>query len=204
MIIKRIPTGQLEANCYIISDSEVGDAIVIDPGDEPDIIIEAIGTLKVKYIVLTHGHFDHVGAVPEIKAHTGAQVAIHEDDLPLYEAVSAQAAHWGFKLPDMPKPDLLLKEGDTIGGGEPLTVIHTPGHSPGSMCLYTEGVVITGDTLFMGSVGRTDFPGGSMPKLKQSFRRLMSLPDDTAVLPGHGPGTTIGKEKTENFFSFEV
>lgn len=205
MTIKCIPTGQLEANCYIVADEETNIALIIDPGDEPDRILEAAQGLDVQYIVLTHGHFDHLGAVPEIKEHTGAKVAIHEDEIETYKSVAAQGAFWGFKMPEMPAPDMLLNEGDEIEIGEvTFTVIHTPGHSPGSMCLYTKGVVITGDTLFANSVGRTDFPGGSMPKLKTSFRKLMALPDDTGVLPGHGPGTTIKRERTENFFSFEV
>ena len=171
MIVTSVPTGQLEVNCYILADEETGKAIIVDPGDDPETIVEAIAGLDVSMIVLTHGHFDHVGAVPAIKEKTGAKLALHEDEREMYAAVTEQGALWGFKMPKMPPPDVLLKEGDTVDAGElSLTVIHTPGHSPGSISLYAKGVVLTGDTLFMGSVGRTDFPGGSMPKLRQSLR----------------------------------
>jgi glyoxylase-like metal-dependent hydrolase (beta-lactamase superfamily II) len=204
MIIKTVPVGPLEANCYIVADEDTGKALIIDPGDEPDRILEAAGDFEVHYIVLTHAHFDHVGAVKEVKEATGAEIALHEDDLAVYRTVAEQGAIWGFELEDLPPPDMLLKGGDEIlFGGLGLAVIHTPGHSPGSISLYREGVLITGDTLFAGSVGRTDFPGGSMGLLRESFRRLMSLPDETSVLSGHGPATTIGREKRENMFSSE-
>ncbi len=207
MDIKNLVTGPLEVNTYIIFDPSTMDALIIDPGDEPDRIEEIIKSegLKVKYIVCTHAHFDHVGAVPELKKYTSAEVLIHEEELVIYEAARDMAAFWGYDIEPLPKPDGFLKEGDTIVvGGLSFKVMHTPGHSPGGICLYGEGVVITGDTLFAGSVGRTDFHGGSLPKLKESFKRLMSLPEDTVVLPGHGPKTTIGEEKINNFFIQEI
>ncbi len=202
MIIKTLPVGQLESNCYIIADEDTLKAIVIDPGDEPDRIIEDLDGLTVEHIVLTHAHFDHAGAVGEIKNATGAKIVIHENEKEHYAGIKDQGAFWGFNLSDLPEPDTFVKDGDEIVlGSFAFTVIHTPGHTPGGICLYLPEVVITGDTLFRGSVGRTDFPGGSIAELKNSFKRLMTLPDDTQVLPGHGPASTIGHEKSMNMFS---
>lgn len=202
MLINTLPVGQLESNCYIIHDPETNKAVIIDPGDEPDRILEQTKGMKVEYLILTHGHFDHIGAIPEIKKATGAKIVIHESEVEIYEASKEHAALWGFKLEDMPDPDVIVVEGDEIlSGNMSFAIIHTPGHTPGAISLYTGEVVITGDTLFAGSVGRTDFPGGSLTQLKESFRKLMRLPEDTAVLPGHGPATTIGREMTENMFA---
>ena len=207
MKIKTIITGPLEVNTYIIYDASTKDCLVIDPGDEPDRIEEVIRSegLNVKYIICTHAHFDHVGAVPELKESTGAPVLIHKEELLIYEAARDMAKFWGYDMKPLPEPDGFLKEGDTLEvGALRFTVIHTPGHSPGGICLYGEDTVITGDTLFAGSVGRTDFHGGSLPKLKESFKRLIDLPEDTVVLPGHGPKTTISQERTNNFFIHEL
>lgn len=207
MEIKGITVGPLEVNCYLISDTERKEAIVVDPGDEPDRILDLIeeGGLKVRYIVCTHAHFDHVGAVPELKEATSAEIVIHEEEGEVYEAARDMAAFWGYDIEPLPPPEVLTREGDEIGaGGLRFRVLHTPGHSPGGICLYGNGVVLTGDTLFAGSVGRTDFPGGDPERLKDSFRRLMSLPADTVVLPGHGPRSTIGRERVENLFRDEV
>lgn len=206
MIIQRIVTGPLEENCYIIGDDSTQQAIVIDPGDEPDRILDFIreNALAVKYIICTHAHFDHIGAVGDVKKATGAQVLIHPEDSALYDQAKDQAAIWGFAIDDTPQPDGSLNEGDTIRVGElSFQVLHTPGHSPGGICLYGEGIVITGDTLFHGSVGRTDFHGGSIEQLRASFRRLLDLPEDTLVYSGHGPETTIKREKRENYFVHE-
>ena len=204
MIVKTIPVGQLESNCYIIADEETNKAFVVDPGDEPDRIIEELADLKVDLIVLTHAHFDHAGAVGELKEATGAKIVIHEDERDHYASIKDQGAFWGFSLPNLPEPDMHIKDGDELVlDSLAFTAIHTPGHTPGGICLYTPGLVITGDTLFAGSVGRTDFPGGSIAQLKESFRRLMGLPDETKVLPGHGPATTIGRERSMNMFSAE-
>lgn len=207
MLIKNIVVGPLQVNCFIIADETSKKAVVIDPGDEPDRIMEIIkkNNLSVECIICTHGHFDHVGAVSELKQETGAEVLIHKEELEIYNAAKDMAAFWGYDFDPLPEPDKLLKNGDDIEiGGLRFNILHTAGHSPGGICLYGEGIVITGDTLFAGSVGRTDFYGGDMNKLKESFKRLMSLPENTRVLPGHGPETTIGHEKRENSFSEEV
>ncbi|MCK5286869.1 MAG: MBL fold metallo-hydrolase [Thermodesulfovibrionia bacterium] len=207
MIVNKITVGPLEENCFLISDKETKDAIIIDPGDEPDRIVNLIkkNGLKINVIVCTHAHFDHVSALGDIKKETDAKVLIHKDDAELYEKVKDQAALWGYDINDIPKPDVLLEEGDDIQAGNlTFKVLHTPGHSPGSICLYGEESIFTGDTLFCGSVGRTDFFGGDILQLKESFRRLMGLPEDTKVFSGHGPETTIGQEKQSNFFHKEL
>lgn len=207
MIIRKLVVGPLQENCYIVGDDRTREAIVIDPGDEPDRIVETIkeDKLNVSTIVCTHGHFDHLGAIGDIKRETGAKVLIHNDDLFIFKTARQQAALWGFEIDDMPDPDETVKDGDIIRVGNLVfKFIHTPGHSPGSICLYGEGVVFTGDTLFQDSVGRTDLPGGNMEKLKESFKRLLNLPDEIEVFPGHGPETTIGRERQENFFIYEL
>jgi len=203
VIIRSIPLGPLEANCFIVADEHSKKAMVIDPGDEPDRIMEVLRAehLSLQYIICTHAHFDHVGAVPEIKDQTGATVVIHKEEQEIYHGARDMAAFWGYRLDPLPEPDLLAEDGYEIRMGNlTFTVLHTPGHSPGGICLFGEGLVITGDTLFAGSVGRTDFHGGDMRKLKQSFERLMSLPPETVVLAGHGPNSTIARERSENFF----
>lgn len=204
MMVRSLVVGQLETNCYVVVEEEQKLAMVIDPGDEPDRILELAGGLDVQYIVLTHAHFDHAGAVQEIREATGADIAVHAAEMPVYEGISDQAAFWGFLMEPLPPPDIVLGEGDELLlGNTSFMVIHTPGHSPGGICLYGEGIVFTGDTLFAGSVGRTDFPGGSLKELKASFKRLMTLPPGTIVYPGHGPATTIEKELSDNMFSEE-
>ncbi|MDI6800588.1 MAG: MBL fold metallo-hydrolase [Thermodesulfovibrionales bacterium] len=206
MLIKNIVVGPLEVNCFIIADEISKKAVVIDPGDEPDRIMDIIRDkgLGVEHIICTHGHFDHVGAVSDLKKETGAKFLMHRDELEIYRAAKDMAAFWGFEMDDIIEPDDFVKEGDVIEVGSlSFEVFHTPGHSPGGICLYGEDIVITGDTLFAGSVGRTDFYGGDMNKLKESFKRLMSLSEKTRVLSGHGPETTIGYEKKENMFSEE-
>lgn len=207
MLIKTITVGPLETNCYIIADEAEGKAMLIDPGDEPDRIIDVVkkNGLTIEYIVLTHAHFDHVGAVVDMKNALGGKVAVHEDEMEIYNAVKDQGAFWGYDIEPLPPPDMLLKEADAIKLGSLIfKVLHTPGHSPGSICLLGEGVVITGDTLFQGAVGRTDFYGGDMGKLKESFKRLLTLPDDIKVLSGHGPSSTIEIERSENLFLGEI
>jgi glyoxylase-like metal-dependent hydrolase (beta-lactamase superfamily II) len=206
MIFKKFIIGQLENNCFIVGDEISKECFIVDPGDEPDRILDFLreNSLRLKYIICTHGHFDHVGAVSDIKKETGGSVVLHKEDLALYMRTKDQAASWGFEFDSQPAPDSFVSEEDTIRIGDlKFEVLHTPGHSPGGICLYGEGILITGDTLFAGSVGRTDFPGGDIQALKKSFKRLMSLPDDVKVLPGHGPESTIGKERIDNFFSYE-
>lgn len=207
MIIKQLIVGPLENNCYIIADKHSKEAFIVDPGDEPDRILDLIheNKFKAKYIVCTHAHFDHIAVISDIKQETDVKIVLHRDDLELYQNVKSQAALWGYEIDSLPDPDLFVEEDDTLTVGDlNFVILHTPGHSPGGICLYGEGIVITGDTLFAGSVGRTDLFGGDMKKLKVSYKRLMSLPEDTKVLPGHGPETTIKKEKVDNFFAFEV
>lgn len=207
MIVKKLVVGPLEENCYVVGDEKTKQAIVIDPGDEPDRIIELIkdNGFEVSTIICTHAHFDHIGVVGDIKKVTDAKILLHKDDIELYEGAKNQAAFWGYDLNDIPHPDGFLNEGDKVKVGNLIfKVLHTPGHSPGGICLYGEGVVITGDTLFQGSVGRTDFQGGDIIKLRESFKRLLDLPEDTTVLSGHGPETTIGIEKRENLFIGEL
>jgi hydroxyacylglutathione hydrolase len=203
MIIKSLVVGPLENNCFIIGDDSTKEVLVIDPGDEPDRILDLINenNFKVKYIICTHAHFDHVGAVPDLKNETGAKIVIHRDDLEIYRSATDQAVFWGYNLDPLPEPDMFVSEGDKIEVGNlRFEILHTPGHSPGGICLYGESILITGDTLFAGSVGRTDLYGGDIEKLKKSFRRLMSFPDKIRILPGHGPETTIGQEKSYNLF----
>ena len=207
MIIKRLVVGPLEENTYIIGDEATKQAIVIDPGDEPDRIMNEVKAngLEVIAIICTHAHFDHIGAAGDVKKATGANIILHKEDLETYDLAKDQAAFWGYSVDDLPQPDSYVDEGDEVKVGNlSFKVMHTPGHSRGGICLYGEGIVVTGDTIFQGSVGRTDFPGGSIEKLKESFKRLLDLPGNTQVLSGHGPETTIGNEKTGNFFVNEL
>lgn len=207
MRLQILPLGPLGANCVIVWDEASKEGFVVDPGDEPEIILDFIKKhgIKAKGIICTHAHFDHVGALTEIKEQTGARVMLHEAELELYIGVSDQAAFWGYDLEPLPQPDVLLDDGDVIEADNfSFRVIHTPGHSPGGICLYGQGFLISGDTLFAGSIGRTDFFGGSMKEIKESLKKIASLPPDTAVIPGHGPATTIGDELKENPFYQEL
>ncbi len=204
MIVRRLAVGPLEANCFLIGDEGSRKALVVDPGDEPDRIMESVRAdgFSLEYIVCTHAHFDHVGAVPDVKSETGAKIIIHRDEMEIYQGARDLAAFWGYDIAPLPQPDILVEDGDEIRLGTlSFRVLHTPGHSPGGICLFGGGVVITGDTLFAGAVGRTDFHGGDINKLKESFQRLLTLPPETEVLAGHGPNSTIGRERSENFFS---
>ena len=259
-----IPVGMLQCNCSIIGDPLTREAIVVDPGDEVTRILDLLGRrrLTVKAIVSTHAHIDHVGGLSKLHQYTGAPVLMHRDDLPLYQAMEMQASFLGVLPPDLTEVDQLLKEGDILRWGSlEAQVIHTPGHTPGSVSLYLphdEGKVsltdkdaksrstanaeggdgaekavesndsggsdsrsrnsfsesrdsekheirvpqlLAGDTLFAGSIGRTDLWGGSMDEIMESLRgKLMQLPDATIVHPGHGPMTTIGRERETNPF----
>jgi hydroxyacylglutathione hydrolase len=209
-----IPVGMLQCNCTIIGDPVTLEALVIDPGDEVSRITDLLARhkLTVKAIVSTHAHIDHVGGLSKLHQLTGAPVLMHSEDLPLYQAMEMQAAFLGVAAPEITAIDNLLKEGDTLRWGDyQARIIHTPGHTPGSVCLYVPqeaGAVtlvapqlIAGDTLFAGSIGRTDLWGGSMPQIMDSLRsKLLPLPDTTIVYPGHGPATTIGNERHSNPF----
>jgi len=192
------------ANCFILGCEDTREAVVIDPGDDADqiLMILAREKLTVKYLINTHGHFDHVGANRRMKEVTGAKLAIHPDDVPMLSELSRSAASFGLSAENSPEPDLLLHDKDTVRFGNiTLTVIHTPGHSRGGIALYTPGHLFAGDTLFAGSIGRTDLPGGDYDTLIASIKRkLLVLPDDTVVYTGHGPETTIADEKRMNPF----
>ena len=204
MLIKDLAVGPIMANCFIVGCDETKEAVVIDPGDETDRILSALAesSLTVKYILNTHGHFDHVGGNRKMKAATGADILIHSLDAPMLNQLSASAAAWGLHVEDSPSPDRMLKPGDTISFGTlHFNVIHTPGHTPGGVSFHTNGVVFVGDTLFAGSIGRTDFPGGDYDTLIASIQKnLFHLGDDVRVFSGHGPETTIGQEKQFNPF----
>jgi hydroxyacylglutathione hydrolase len=207
MVIRKLVVGSLENNCYMIADKRTVECLVTDPGDEPDRILDLIkeNNFRVKYILCTHAHFDHVGAVPELKEETEAKIVLHRGDLGIYRKAPEYAKAWGFEIDPLPEPDLFVSEGDILELGDlKFKVFHTPGHSPGGICVYGEGILITGDTIFAVSVGRTDLEGGDAEKLKESFKRLMHLPDETRILPGHGPESTIGREKAGNFFYREI
>jgi glyoxylase-like metal-dependent hydrolase (beta-lactamase superfamily II) len=207
MIIRTLPVGPLQANCHILGCEESKKAVVIDPGGDTDKILLALvkDQLTLTAIINTHGHFDHVAGNPFLKKATGADLMIHPLDVPLLKEAAHTAAQWGLKAEDSPPPDRLLNDGDTIAFGSiTLTVMHTPGHSPGGICLWAEKVVFVGDTLFAGSIGRTDFPGGDHHTLITSIRtKLFALPDDVAVYTGHMTNTTIGREKKFNPFCGE-
>ena len=203
MIIERLLIESFGTNCYIVADETSREAVIIDPGDDADKILKMVSELelKVKYIVLTHGHPDHVGAVADVKEATEAELAMHPDDVVKLHSGPAGGGMFQHLRP-VPEPDILLNDGDTvIVTGLELKVIHTPGHSPGGICLFTDGVLFSGDTLFAASIGRSDFPGGDHDQLINSIKtRLLTLPDETAVLPGHMDTTTIGREKQINPF----
>lgn len=196
--------GPLETNCYIYFCPETRECAVIDPGAEADQIFPLITHLNLRPVIIlnTHGHVDHTGANVEIKDRYQAPIAMHQDDLPLLE--ESIQLEFGLMLgaKPTPRPDRLLSDGDEVRVGQTsLKVIHTPGHSPGSVCFYTPGIIFSGDTLFCGGVGRTDLPGGSWKDLIRSLRtRVLTCPEETVVLPGHGPRTTIGEEKENNPF----
>jgi len=202
--VKPLVVGPFGANCYVIG-SGSGEGIVVDPGADAKRILKTIGELglNVKLIVATHGHMDHVGAVGELTQATGARFAMHEDDVELLSnRGSPFASLLGKLMPAPSPPDVLLKDGGTIEeGGLSFRVLHTPGHSRGGVCLLGYGAVFVGDTLFCQGIGRFDFPGASGSQLLDSIRtKLLTLPDDTAVYPGHGPSTTIGEERRLNPF----
>ncbi len=204
MILIRLVVGPLQVNCFILADEKTKDAIVIDPGDDAGDILKVIKDkgLKVKYIVNTHSHFDHVGANKAVKEATGADLLMHEADAPLLADAADQAIVFGIRVDPPPRPDRFVGHGDVITAGEvSLKVLHTPGHSPGGISLLEQGMVFTGDALFAGSIGRTDFPGGDLMTLLRSIKaNLMTLPDETKVFSGHGPASTIGEERRENPF----
>ena len=201
MIVDKLVVGPFASNCYIVGSPSDKEGMIIDPGDKAKEILKKVEDLglDIKLIVLTHGHIDHTGALKEVKEATGAEVAIHGDDA---RSLRRQllSVIFGLFYPTPPPPDRLLKDGDSIDVGDlHFVVLHTPGHTPGGICLLGQGVVFSGDTLFNYSIGRTDLPGGSYSKLMNSIQtKLMTLPDNTVVYPGHGDETTIGAERRGN------
>ncbi|GAX60745.1 Zn-dependent hydrolase, including glyoxylase [Candidatus Scalindua japonica] len=204
MINKNIVVGPLEVNCYIIGCEDTKEAAIIDPGDNADAIIRTIEAegLKPEFIINTHAHFDHIGGVKEIQDYFKIEFFLHKEDLFLVSNASEQAASFGLKPIPKPEVNKYINNGDTISlGNKTITVIHTPGHSPGCVCYNVDSSVFVGDTLFASSIGRTDLPGGSYETLINSIKeRLFPLGDSTTVYPGHGPSTTIGNEKEHNPF----
>jgi glyoxylase-like metal-dependent hydrolase (beta-lactamase superfamily II) len=209
-----MPVGLLQCNCSIIADPITREALVLDPGDEIHRIMDLLGRhkLTVKVIVSTHAHIDHVGGLKKLHDYTGAPVLMHRDDVPLYQAMDMQAAFLGVEPPPLTEVHQFLREGDKLQWGNlQARVIHTPGHTPGSSCIFLPAdsgkvtvatpQLFAGDTLFAGSIGRTDLWGGSMEKMMDSLvHKLLALPDDTVVYPGHGLTTTIGEERQSNPF----
>ncbi len=203
MKIKQVTVGMMGVCCYIVSCEKTGKAAVIDPGGEEKKILVACKGLEVIYIIATHGHPDHVCGNGPIREATGAMIVMHRSDAEFFSTADAKNYFAMLGLPDSPPADILVENGDRINiGEETLTVIHTPGHTPGGICLYKAPNCFTGDTLFVGGVGRTDFPGGSMHELSKSIKeRLLTLPPETVVWPGHGYGgshSTIGEETRTN------
>lgn len=206
MIIETFPVGPLQCNCTILGDEQSGEAIVIDPGEEIGRIERRLRELKlkVKQILITHGHIDHVGGALKLKRLTGAPILMNENDLEQLQIMDKQAAWLGVATPETAAPDGSLADGMTVGlAGQPAKVIHTPGHTQGSVCLHIAPMklLLVGDTLFAGSIGRTDLPGGNGRQILDSIHsRLLTLPEETRVIPGHGPATSIGEEREENPF----
>lgn len=201
MILKGLEVRPYGTNCYIVGSELTREGMVIDPGGDAEGILRLVKEpgLDIKYIVLTHGHIDHIGAVSELKEATGAEFYAHSEEGVVFQGQPVSPL-LGVSYPAMPNPDRWLKGGDSLDIGDlHFIVLHTPGHSPGGICLLGEGVVFSGDTLFNHGIGRTDFPMGSHSQLMDSIHtKLMVLPDDTVVYPGHGPASTIGAERQGN------
>jgi glyoxylase-like metal-dependent hydrolase (beta-lactamase superfamily II) len=204
------PVGPIQANCVLLGDTEASEVAVIDPGEEAEKIVERVRAsgLRPTKILHTHGHLDHVGGTAELLRLLGGKlpIGLNPEEIDIYRNAPLQAQMFGLEVEAPPEPDLMLRHGETVSvGGLELEVRHTPGHSPGGICFVLSGddgpLAVVGDVLFAGSIGRTDLPGGSFPILEASIReQLYTLPDETRVVCGHGPDTTIGREKASNPF----
>lgn len=206
MIHEILPVGMLRCNCSVFGDELTKEAIVVDPGDEIGEILAVVSRhgLRVKAIVITHAHIDHIGGAAKMKAATGAPVYMNENDSELYDHLDMQAKWLGMEPPERTGIDVAAVEGDMLAlGSARFHMLHTPGHTQGSMCLWipAENKLVAGDTLFRESIGRTDLPGGDGRQILRSIKdKLYPLPDDAVVVPGHGPNTTMGHEKRSNYF----
>lgn len=206
MIHEIFPVGPLRCNCSIIGDENTHEAMVIDPGDDIEDVLTLVEKhhLQVKQIVITHAHIDHVGGAMKLRAATGAPILLNQNDYALLKMLDVQATWIGVPAPGSVEIDRSVTTGETVSAGaHTAEVLHTPGHTEGSICLYfaPEKKLIAGDTLFAGSIGRTDLPGGDTQKIMRSLHNtVLSLPDDTVVVPGHGRLTTIGEERKSNPF----
>jgi glyoxylase-like metal-dependent hydrolase (beta-lactamase superfamily II) len=206
--IVQIPNGQFVENCYLVIDEASRECAVIDPGEEAGLILRRISEAGVRPVAvwITHAHLDHVMGVPRLSRETGAPIYLHPADRELYDHVIQQGLAFGIRVESLPPPDREFVPGESVQvGAVGFTVRHAPGHSPGSVCLVGDGVVFTGDVLFAGSIGRTDLPGADFDTLIRSIEReLLVLPDSTKVYSGHGPETTVGRERGTNPFLIGV
>ena len=210
LFLEVFPVGPIQANCVLLGDADAGEVVVIDPGEEAEKIVDRVRAsgLRLTMILHTHGHLDHVGGTAELLRLLGGKlpIGLHPDEIDLYRNAPLQAQMFGLEVEAPPEPDLMLRHGDTVSVGSfDLEVRQTPGHSPGGVCFVVSGdggpLAVVGDVLFAGSIGRTDLMGGSFPVLESSIRdQLYTLPDETRVICGHGPDTTIGQERASNPF----
>jgi hydroxyacylglutathione hydrolase len=204
VIFRMLVVGPIQANCYILGCGRTKEAAVIDPGGDVDKILMTLAKDKLRcmYIINTHGHFDHTGDNKRLKEVTGAKLVIHRADAPMILHQGSNGNLWGMEVEDSPPPDSYVEERDIITFGDiSLQVLHTPGHSPGGISLLSDKMVFVGDTLFAGSIGRTDLPGGDYETLIQNVKeKIFPLGDDVVIYPGHGPKTTVGREKRSNPF----
>ncbi|MGB8648825.1 MAG: MBL fold metallo-hydrolase [Anaerolineae bacterium] len=206
MLLQTLRVGPLAVNCYIVGDESSREVVVIDPGGDVSKIVEMLRQMRARVtaIILTHAHFDHIMGIQGVKDNTGAPLLIGVDEAPILSSAEEQGKFFGLTIPNPPAPDRLVQDGEIVSTGSvQLQVITTPGHTPGGICLWSEKdkALFSGDTLMRGGIGRTDFPGGSMTDELRSIRtKLLTLPLDTRVYPGHGPVTTIAEEKGFNPF----